>query len=117
MPETFPAVQLIGGCDALPPEPTGRRCRRCCGNLWTWEPGPRYPVTVCDGCLEVTLPAFAGLFDSGAEYLGRAEDLRAFLAKREALRVSDMPAIAGSAPALTGPQGALPDRRTAATQE
>ena len=60
------------------------RCLRCQRETWQWNAGTAfapYFITVCDGCLEITMPPSASLFDSGAEYMRRAEELRAMLAQ------------------------------------
>lgn len=91
-------AETVGGeIPPMPAEPSGPRCRKCAGALWRWEAGPSYPITVCDRCLEVTLPPFAMLFDSGKQYLDRAEELRAMLAARR---------IEGAAALLTSQQPA-----------
>jgi hypothetical protein len=93
------------GYSTPPNVPSGRVCRRCGGALWVWEPGPNYPIAVCDGCLEVTLPPGAMLFDSGHQYAGAAEELRAVLAKARG-RETPGRLFAGAAVLLTSSQPA-----------
>jgi hypothetical protein len=90
-----------------PDAPSGRQCRFCRGALWVWEPGPRYPITVCDGCFEVTLPYGFQLFDSGKNYFRRAEELVAHL-KLRAPGLRDMTGLGDCASPLPAPRVALP---------
>ncbi len=89
----------------MPDHPGGKTCRRCQGDIWRWAPGPGYVVTCCDGCLEITLPPGAFLFDSGMNYMARAEELRDYLVGRRAVLTSPPRQIAQ--PAEAEPHGAL----------
>ena len=89
----------------MPEGPGGGTCRRCRGDIWRWSPGPCYVIAVCDGCYEVTLPPGAFLFDSGMNYMARAEELVGMLKQRRAAQTSPARQIAQSAG--NEPRGAL----------
>lgn len=98
--------------DPMPSHGCGKHCRRCQGELWRWEPGPGYLITVCDGCLEVTLPPGAQLFDSVRGFMARAEELRSFLEGRRGSLTATSRSIAQ--PSRGEPHGALMDETAAA---
>jgi len=105
-------VKAVLPYQPMPSHAEGGICRRCFGGLWCWQPGAGYKITVCDGCLEVTLPPGAGLFDSGQDYLARAEELRAMLAGRRGTLISRPRLIAQ--PSEEKPHGAHMDENAAA---
>ena len=89
----------------MPSHAGGKVCRRCQGDIWRWSPGPCYVIAVCDGCYEVTLPPGAFLFDSGMDYMARAEELVSMLKERRAAQTS--PARQIAQPTENWPRGAL----------